>query len=656
MRSGLKKRILAQLVASAAILFPLLAATYTAAFLLRFAGQLRPSEWQIYLATLLWVLVIKWVAFVWFRLHQNWTRFVGFHDLLIISQAVTCGALGITLIDAMCLPHVTIPRSIILIDWGATLLALGAVRALPRVVRHGAWYAIAPGKGTPSLIVGANDSGEALLRAIHCNPVLTYRVVGFVDDRKALLGRRIAGVPVLGTCSQLPQLAERYGVEEVLITSGELPGKQVRRLVEDADAHGFRVKVLPSYEQLLAESVAVRPRQVAIEDLLRRDSIELDLDVLRGWLAGRVVMVTGSAGSIGSEICRQLLKLQPAKLVLVDRAETGQFFLERELMQLARTVVGDTDCGLRHPENMRDRGSSTLNPKSEIRNPKSTTLDVRLADLTDQSRLAAIFAQTRPEVIFHAAAYKHVPLMESHCGEAVKNIVLATRNLIDLADEHESRALVMISTDKAVNPTSVMGSCKRLAEHYVQARSAGSNCRFVTVRFGNVLDSSGSVVPIFREQIARGGPVTITHPDIIRYFMLIPEAAQLVIQAGAMGQGGEIFVLDMGEPVRIIDLAHDLIRLSGLRVGEDIEIEITGLRPGEKLFEELYDSAETHQRTTHPKIMVAASQRRNLLQLIADIRHLESLVDEPNEVVKAALGDVIPLHGASTTIQHRAAA
>jgi FlaA1/EpsC-like NDP-sugar epimerase len=413
-------------------------------------------------------------------------------------------------------------------------------------------------------------------------------------------------------------------VEEVLITSGELPGKLVRQLVRDADAHNYHVKVLPSYEQLLAGRVAVRPRKVAIEDLLRRESIQLDLDGLRNWLAGRVVMVTGSAGSIGSEICRQLLKLRPARLILLDRSETGQFYLERELRELA------------------DR--------------KSTTLDVRLADLTDRGRLQALFAETRPEIIFHAAAYKHVPLMESHCGEAVKNIVLATRNLVDLADEHQVRALVMISTDKAVNPTSVMGSCKRLAEQYVQARSAGAACRLVTVRFGNVLDSSGSVVPIFREQIARGGPVTVTHPDIIRYFMLIPEAAQLVIQAGAMGQGGEIFVLDMGEPVRIMDLAHDLIRLSGLRVGEDIEVQITGLRPGEKLYEELYDATETHQRTAHPKIMVAASARRNLLQVIADIRRLEALVDEPNEVVRAALSAIIPLHGAATAHVSRAAA
>src|SRR5262245_7842199 len=443
-----------------------------------------------------------------------------------------------------------------------TLLAAGAARALPRLLRDDVWCLFTVPVGTPSFIVGANDSGETLLRAIRYNPALNYRVVGFVDDRPDVQRRRIGGVPVVGTGADLPELVERYRVEEVLITSGELSGREVRALVDAGRSHGFRVKVLPSYEQLLEERVVVHPRSVAIEDLLCRPSVELDIEAIRSWLTGRVLMVTGSAGSIGSEICRQLLKVRPARLVLVDRAETGQFYLEGELRRMAA-----------HSE-----------------------LDVCLADLNDRQRLEALFQETRPEIIFHAAAYKHVPLMESHSGEAIKNIVLATRNLVDLADEYRSQALVMISTDKAVNPTSVMGSCKRLAEHYVQARSARANCRLVTVRFGNVLDSSGSVVPIFREQIARGGPVTVTHPEIQRYFMLIPEAAQLVIQAGAMGRGGEIFVLDMGEPVRILDLAHDLIRLSGMRVGEDIDVQIVGLRPGEKLYEELYDAGESHAR------------------------------------------------------------
>jgi FlaA1/EpsC-like NDP-sugar epimerase len=603
---------------------PLFAVSYCTAYWLRFSGDTGVRYKDLLLGTLLWVIAAKWVTFLWFRVYQGWSRHVNFHDLVVLVQAVTASAVGVVLVDALCLPGLAIPRGIILIDWGTTLLAFGAARALPRLLTKDTWHFLNPG-GTPCLIVGADDSGELLLRAIRRTPCLTYRVIGFVDDRLQVQHFRIDGVPVIGRCDDLPRLTEQHGIEEVLITSGDLSGREVRRLVDMGREHGFRVKVLPSYEQLLEERVAVHPRAVAIEDLLSRPSVEIDLTAVRDWLAGQVIMVTGSAGSIGSEICRQLLKLRPERLVLVDRSETGQFYLERELQRLSSKVQIDT-C---------------------------------LADLTDRDRLEALFRDTRPDIIFHAAAYKHVPLMESHCGEAVKNIVLATRNVVDLADACGAKTLVMISTDKAVNPTSVMGACKRLAEQYVQARSAGSvatGTRFVTVRFGNVLDSSGSVVPIFREQIARGGPVTVTHPDITRYFMLIPEAAQLVIQAGAMGQGGEIFVLDMGEPVRILDLAHDMIRLSGMRAGDDIEVQIVGLRPGEKLYEELYDAGETHQRTTHPKIMVADSARRHVLEVIHDIGRLEGLVNEPNDVIKAQLRDTISGAVGASIIVPRAAA
>ena len=615
------RREILQLLASAAVFMPLFAATYYGAYLLRFAGETNYSYPEAFFGTVLWVVVVKWTVFLWFRVYQSWSRYVSFHDILVLGQAVTASAIGVALLDTFCFPRFSIPRSVLLIDWGTTLVVVGAACALPRLLRDDGWRIFTPPEGVPSLIVGANDSGETLLRTIRYNPALQYHVIGFVDDRPEVQGRRIGGVPVVGTCRDLPRLVAWHGVEEVLITAGDLPGVQVRRLMNKARKHSFRVKVLPSYEQLLAERVDVRPRSVAIEDLLCRPTVELDLEGLREWLTGRVLMVTGSAGSIGSEICRQLLKLRPAKLVLVDRAETPQFFLEQELRRLT--------------------------PKAK--------LDVRLADINDCDRVAALLEQTKPDIIFHAAAYKHVPLMEAHCGEAVKNIVLASRSLVDAAEEHGVQALVMISTDKAVNPTSVMGSCKRLAEQYVQARSTGSSCRFVTVRFGNVLDSSGSVVPIFREQIARGGPVTVTHPDIERYFMLIPEAAQLVIQAGAMGQGGEIFVLDMGEPVRILDLAHDMIRLSGLRVDEDIELQIVGLRPGEKLYEELYDARETRQETAHPKIMVAESARRNLVEVIDDIRRLEEVADEPNEIVRMTLREIVPLHESAPAAMLRAA-
>lgn len=589
---------------------------YCFAFALRFDFDFAGYQLQLLLSTLPWVLVVKAIALLYTRIHLQLSRYANFHDMLSIVRAVTYSSIGIALIDSMLLTRVTIPRSIALLDWGVTLVLLVGLRTIPRLAHSKSWLPFyAQNTGKRAIIVGANDAGEALLRNIRQSTDLEYQAVCFVDQRPEMLNRHLSGVPVLGAHADIARLVKEKNIEEVLLTTGSLPGKEVRKLVQIASNHQFRIKLLPSYEQLLHESVAVHPRPVAIADLLRRPSVDLDTQGIQEWVTNRTVMVTGSAGSIGSEICRQLLRLSPAKLVLVDRSETGQFFVERELHKLA--------------------------PEAE--------LSVTLADLTDHERLDTIFADHEPDIIFHAAAYKHVPLMEKHAGEAIKNIVLATKNIVDLAEKHHAEAMVMISTDKAVNPTSVMGSCKRLAEQYVQAKSSTSRSRLVTVRFGNVLDSAGSVVPVFREQIARGGPVTVTHPEMIRYFMLIPEAAQLVIQAGAMGQGGEIFVLDMGEPVRIMDLAEDMIQLSGLKIDEDIEIEITGLRPGEKLYEELYNEQEIHLPTNHKKIMVAASEPSNILQVINDISHLSSLANESNDIVKSALNEVIPIHDAGST-------
>ncbi len=603
------------------MLLPAFVGAYVVAFLLRFDGALSAEFLQVLLRSLPWVLAAKLTAAAWFHIYHGWNRYVTFHDLGAITKAITCGSIGITLVDALVVSGLAIPRSVILLDWGVTLLFVGAQRAAPRVWKSLRLHWHHANAGLPVLIVGADDSGEALLRAINQNSKLNYSVIGFVDDRSWLRAQRIAGVPVLGTLADLPQLVAKYQIKEVLIHSGELPGKAVRELVEIAQQREFRVTMLPSYEQLLAGQVSVQPRPVAIDDLLRRESVSIDNRAIREWLGGRTVLVTGSSGSIGSEICRQLLALSPSSLVVVDRSETGQFFLERELRRLA--------------------------PSAQI--------EVVMADLTDGKRLESIFQRYRPEIVFHAAAYKHVPLMEEHPGEAIKNIALATRNLVDLADKYAASTLVMISTDKAVNPTSVMGSCKQLAERYVQAKATSSDCQFVTVRFGNVLDSAGSVVPLFREQISHGGPVTVTHPEMLRYFMMIPEAAKLVVQAGAMGQGGEIFVLDMGEPVKISDLARDMIRLSGLREGEDIEIEFTGLRPGEKLFEELYGEQEKHRATSHPKIRVADSQGWNLLQTINDLRHLEDLVNDSPANIRTALAEVVPLYSSEEVELKRAA-
>lgn len=609
-------------------IFPLaFTAIYYLNYWLRFEEQFGPAEMRLFMSTVMWVVPLKVVFFVWFRIHQGWSRYVSFYDLIALFQAATSSLLVMVLVDRLCVPAEFIPRSILLLDWGTTIVVIGGIRALWRVVHERSWRLFISAGKVPTFIVGADDAGESLLRAITRKGMLNFHVVGFIDDDPARQGTRIGGVPVIGTIDQVPCLADRHGVSEVLISAGELSGKQVRRLMDDTCHKGIRVHVLPSYEQMISGRVAVRPRAVTIDDLLRREPVQLELDSIREWIDSRVLMVTGSAGSIGSEICRQLLRFSPKRIVLVDRSENGQFFLERELKAMANGIE----------------------------------LEVCLADLLDEERMRKLLARWRPNMIFHAAAYKHVPLMEQHPAEAVKNIVRATRRLAELAMEAKVESFVMISTDKAVNPTSVMGACKRVAELYVQSRAELCSCRFVTVRFGNVLDSAGSVVPVFRQQIAEGGPLTVTDPQMQRYFMTIPEAAQLVIQAGAIGKAGEILVLDMGDPVRILDLAEDMIRLSGLTVGEDIEIVFTGLRPGEKLFEELHLAGEQRLPTRHPKIMVADRHRRDPQALMTAIARLEQLADkEDYPAILHQLGRIVPqFNGRQSQLvasDHRAAA
>jgi FlaA1/EpsC-like NDP-sugar epimerase len=588
---------------------PVFALIYCLAYWIRFDGGLSTQEFQNATVTLGVAVGIKTVVFLSFRIYQGWNRYVSLHDLIRLAQATTASSLLVALIDYLFLTNYSVPRSIFLMDWGITILAVGALRCAGRLIQeHVLLGRRTTTSYTPVFIVGANDAGEALLRAIRRNPKLQYNVVGFIAEEDDCPRGSINGAPVVGGLSQICDLASQHSVSEVLITAGELSGQQVRKLISRARGNDVSVKVLPSYEQLLNGHVELRPRDVSIEDLLRREPVKLDAAGLHNWLEGQILLVTGSAGSIGSEICRQLLQFSPAKLVLVDQSETGQFFLERELRVLA--------------------------PEQD--------LAVCIGDVCDVSRMNKLFATHRPNIVFHAAAYKHVPLMESNPSEAVKNITVASRVMADLSEQHAVSSFVMVSTDKAVNPTSIMGACKRVAEMYVQALAAKSRCRFVTVRFGNVLDSAGSVIPIFREQIAKGGPVTVTHPDMTRFFMTIPEASQLVIQAGAMGNGGEIFVLDMGEPVRIVDLAKDMIRLSGFTAGNDIAIEFVGQRPGEKLFEELHIEGELHLPTSHPKIMVAQCEQMSLTQIKASLRNLVESTEQSEEVILNGLTMMIP--------------
>jgi FlaA1/EpsC-like NDP-sugar epimerase len=591
-----------------ALSLPVFVGTQLASYWLRFEGDLDRQLLQQIRSTAPFVVLIKVAMFAWLRVYQGWNRYVTFYDLIVLAQAAVGSSLVMVLTAYFLVPSVVVPRSVVLLDCLGTIAVFGTLRSTWRLLHELRASLTGPQGRVRSLILGANDSGETLLRAIRHNPKLPYHVVGFISSERAGNVSQIAGVPVLGSLQELESIASQQRVGELLMMADEFSGPEVRQIMQSGRAVGAEVKVLPSYEQLLHRRIDVRPRTVSIQDLLRREPVKLDMRGLHQWIDGRVLMVTGSAGSIGSEICRQLLQFEPRRLVAVDRSENGQFFLQRELSELAPHI----------------------------------DLDVQIADAGDRARMHKLLREHRPDILFHAAAYKHVPLMEANPGEAIKNIVVATRSLADLAEELGVASFVMISTDKAVNPTSVMGACKRVAEMYVQAIATTARCQFVTVRFGNVLDSAGSVVPIFREQIARGGPVTVTHPDMKRYFMMIPEASQLVIQAGAMGQGGEIFVLNMGEPVRIVELAREMIHLSGLEVGRDVDIQFTGLRPGEKMFEELYNSGECHLPTVHPKILVAESTQLDPHHAQAAVDGLARLADGPETAIRRALRKIVP--------------
>jgi FlaA1/EpsC-like NDP-sugar epimerase len=441
--------------------------------------------------------------------------------------------------------------------------------------------------------------------------------VAFVDDDRAKIGSVIHGLSVVGTTAQLAELAPRLGVREAIITIANASGKEMRRIVAACEAARLRARTIPGIYEILEGKVALSFRNVAIEDLLRREPVVLENESIAGVVEGRTVLVTGAGGSIGSELCRQLCRFNPGRLVLLERAENALFNIHREL--------------------------TARFPKCDIQ--------PTIGDITDEVRLESVFGEHSPAVVFHAAAHKHVPMMEWNPGEAIKNNVFGTKKLADTAAAHNVERFIMISTDKAINPTSVMGATKRTAELYVQALAQRSSTRFVTVRFGNVLDSAGSVVPIFREQIAKGGPVTVTHPDMKRYFMTIPEASQLVLQAASMGQGGEIFILDMGEPVKIVDLARDLITLSGLRPDDDVAIEFVGLRPGEKLFEELSTDGENADKTRHPKIFVGRVKGVEWGHLLEELGDLAEgcAVGARSSELRARLARVVPEYRNSTS-------
>ncbi len=581
----------------------LFAVAYWLAFAVRMDFELSDNYQLLFIKTIGPVLIAKLIVFYAFRLYQGWWRYVGLRDLIHIFAASVLSMLVVTAWGFVLHRKEGFPRSVPFIDCIMTMMLIGGARAGMRLIREGPSFLLRSRGGTKIFIAGAGDAGESLLREVDRNPAIKYDVVGFLDDNPNKLGARIHGVPVLGPLGDARELAERYSVREVLIAMPSASGREMREVVRKLQEAGLRCTTLPGMDELIGGQVSFsHARPVNINDLLGREPANLDLDAVGRFISGRTVMVTGAGGSIGSEICRQVLRFGPAGLILVERTENSLFHIDRELRE-------------KHP---------------------NVRMVPCLADIGDTRRMERLFAGHSPQVVFHAAAHKHVPMLEYNPGEAVKNNILGTKLLADLAARFGADSFVMVSTDKAVRPTNVMGAAKRLAEIYVQDLAKRSRTKFVTVRFGNVIGSEGSAVPIFQKQIAAGGPVTVTHPEVRRYFMTIPEASQLVLQAGAMGKGGEIFVLNMGEPVLIRELAEQLIRLSGLEPGEDIDIVYTGLRPGEKLFEELRLDEESVAPTPHSKITVlrAGDINGRARLIIAAFEELAAKADElgPSEL------------------------
>ncbi len=591
-----------------------LSAAYWLGFLFRFEFRI-PTPWlRAALVGWPYVVGIQYLAVVAFGVTRYSWRYVSLRETFrIASTAVVSLAVLVVMRLRFTdeIPIVGIPLGVLCTDFVFAFVGLVATRASRRMYVETKERRLR-GNGRKAdrvLLIGAGQAGVMVARELLNRPDLCLKAVGFLDDDPLKVGSHIGGLPVLGSTAQVAAVAQRKRVKRVLITIANAPGSEIRRIAMQCRDVGLDIKIIPGIYEIVGERVNLsRIREVAIQDLLGREPVQLDEAQVNTSIRSQVVLVTGAGGSIGSELCRQVCRFGPARLLLLERFENALFEIHRELVGAYPDV----------------------------------TIEPVIADVTDHARMEKVFQDRRPAIVFHAAAHKHVPMMEANPGEAVKNNVGGTRTVADLADRYGTSRFVLISTDKAVNPSSVMGATKRVAEIYTQALAQRSKTRFVTVRFGNVLGSNGSVIPIFKEQIAAGGPVTVTHPEMQRYFMTIPEASQLVLQAGAMGQGGEIFILDMGKPVKIVDLARDLVRLSGLRPDEDIEIKFTGMRPGEKLFEELATDAEHADKTKHPKIFIGRIRSSAFADTVTHIEDLVRVAHADATRVRKALVTIVP--------------
>jgi len=555
------------------------------------------------------VTFVRLIIYLLFKLHKPVWQYASVREFMSIVGAISVGT--VILIGVMNLYNdIFRSRGVILLDWAYNLLLFVPIKFSPRIFDEFKRYLTSNPPKSRVLIVGAGETGVEVLREIRAHPEKGYVPIGFVDDDLRKQGKSIHGIEVLGTINELSQISRRRKIDEIVIAIPSASGTRIREIVQHCEKRKTKFKIVPSVHAILDGKVSINKiREVRVEDLLNRDTSQLDLAELSKYINGKKVMVTGAGGSIGSELCRQIANFEPELLLLFGRGENSLYNIEMELNEM--------DVNLNHR--------------------------LIIGNIRDLPKVELVMQKYHPEIIFHTAAHKHVRFMEFHPDEAVKNNILGSKNMIDASIKYKVNRFILVSTDKAVNPTSVLGVTKRITEMLVQSKAKKDGTRFIAVRFGNVINSRGSVLPKFRRQIARGGPVTVTHREVTRYFMTIPEAVQLLIQAGSMGNGGEIFVLDMGKPVKIFDLAHDLITLSGLEVGEDIEIEFTGLAPGEKLYEELLTVEEGITATKHQRIFVTKPKSIDEEKLLADIDSLREIVNKGNnEEIIYKLQEVVP--------------
>jgi FlaA1/EpsC-like NDP-sugar epimerase len=586
----------------------IIAFSYIAAYFIRFDGVLPRGDWAIMKNTLPLVLIIRIAALVYFKLNKSIWQYASIADLIQILKGTSVGSVFIVAM-AMLFQRAH-PRSIFIIDWLLLVIAMSGVRFVIRITR--------PIRGRKKenarpkrrvLIVGAGDAGEKIIRELLYGYSQNLGIVGFVDDNPQKLGKSIHGIHVLGKSSEIPLLVAKYNIHEVIIAIPSLKPDRTRAIVEECMKSGAKYRIAPNIAEIINGTVRVKElREVRLEDLLKREEVILNRQKIGTYITGKTVLITGAGGSIGSELCRQVARFSPRELILFEKAENSLFYIDMELRHFFKDLKKNAVIG----------------------------------DICDRKRVEEVFSKYKPHTVFHAAAHKHVPLMEANPIEAIKNNCLGTKVLAEESINFGVQRFIMLSTDKAVEPTSVMGASKRVAEVYLSTLSNKHNTKFMAVRFGNVIGSEGSVVPTFKKIIERGGPVPITHPDIKRYFMTIPEAAGLVLEAGYMGEGGEIFILEMGKQIKIVDLANDLIRLSGLEPNKDIEIVFTGLRPGEKMYEALVADNERLLKTSHGKIMIVETEikcKRNILQELEDLKkmvgdaNLDTIINKLKEIV-----------------------